>query len=166
MKTHSTLLIICLVISLGCLGAGYLLAGYWLIFPAFIVAGLFTYFSRKRSVFWSASGLLLACVLLAAIGMLMELSVTLMIVACSAGLAGWELLLFTREMAAIKVRANPAFEKGHLFSLGLAAFAGLALALGSAAIDLQLPFCITAVLALAAMGGLVFAARFRLKQKD
>ena len=77
MKVHSILLVTSLVISNGCLTAGYIIAGFWPIIPVLLAIFLFWLYVRRRSAFWSASILLLASVLLAAIGITIGLSLIL-----------------------------------------------------------------------------------------
>jgi len=78
MKYHSPILTICLTISTGCLVAGYVIAGYWLILPVLCVMPLFWIYTKSRSVFWSASSLLLIYIVLAAIGIIAGIPMMLM----------------------------------------------------------------------------------------
>ncbi len=59
MQIRSMILTISLIISAGCLGVGYILAGYWLIFPVFILMVLIWKLLYKKSTLWSSSSLLL-----------------------------------------------------------------------------------------------------------
>ena len=166
MKIHSTVLNICLIISTGCLGAGYILAGYWLILPVLLSIVFFWIITRNRSVFWSASGLLLAYVLLAAFGLTAGLSSTLMIVACTAALVSWDLILFNQSMVTNSLaRSIVALEKTHLLSLAVAASAGLMLALLSSNINLHFSFVIIILLVLTTIGGLIFGMQYIMKKK-
>jgi hypothetical protein len=99
MKIHSITNTIYLMIAAACLGAGYILGGTWLILPAFLGMALFWVVMKKRSVFWSASGLLVVYVFLAAIGVTVNLSLPLMVIGINASLASWDLTHFSRSNA-------------------------------------------------------------------
>jgi hypothetical protein len=163
MKSHSTLLIIitCLAISSGCLAAGYILAGYWLIFLAFPLLSITWLLTYKRSRYVSASILLLGYVILASIGIIAELSSALMVVACTMALASWDLLLSDRSAS----RSSPGkpigyLEKYHRNSLALATSTGLILSLISANISLRFSFALIAFLVLMAAGSLIYSMQY------
>ena len=119
MKFRSTILNICLMISAGSLGAGYTLAGFWQILPVLLLILLFGMLEKKR--FWSATGFLLVSVVLAAIGVVADLSVELMIIACTFALAGWELIQFEQSPNGNSLlETSTMLEKHHLRSLVLA----------------------------------------------
>jgi hypothetical protein len=156
MKVFSNLLIICLTITIGCLGVGYITGGYWLILPIFIIMLLFWVFMKNQPVFWPASSLLVVFIILAAVGMLAELSIMLMIIAGTAALVSWDLMQFNQSMVGNAVlKTNKSLEKLHLNSLALAAFVGLTLALISSYISLQFPFGLIVVLVLMTAGCLI-----------
>ena len=156
MKVFSNLLIICLTITIGCLGVGYITAGYWLILPIFIVMLLFWISMKNQPVFWPASSLLVVFISLAAVGMLADLPSMLMIIAGTAALVSWDLMLFNQSMVGNAApKTNKSLEKHHLNSLPLAAFAGLTLALISSYISLQFPFGLIVILVLMTVGCLI-----------
>lgn len=166
MKVHSILLNACLILTTGCLGAGYLLAGYWPILPVILVIFLFWIFARRRPEFWPASSLLLAYVFLAAIGITADLSPILMIAACTGALLCWDLVLFNQSI----VTGSPpkliaSLEKNHLQSLALAASAGLILALLGSTIYLRFPFVLIVLLVLVTMGCLLYGMQYIMKEK-
>ena len=68
MKIHSIVQNFFLLMSVGSLGTGYMLSGYWLIMPVFLAMTIFWIIMKKRSLFWSASSLLLIDLALAIIG--------------------------------------------------------------------------------------------------
>jgi hypothetical protein len=144
---------ICLMIAAACLATGYILGRHWLIVPAFLIMVLFWMITKKRSIFWSASSLLLVYVFLAAIGVIANLSLSLMVVGCTTALASWDLTHFNHGM-----RGNPLFEakgsleKHHMQSLAVMYGASLLLALISSYINLQFPFGVIVFLVLVAMG--------------
>jgi hypothetical protein len=161
MKSHSTLIMTCLAISSGCLAAGYILAGYWLIllaFPLMSIAWLSTY---KRSTYLSASILLSGYVLLASIGIIAELSSTLMVIVCTTALVSWDLLQIDQGASGYPPgESNGALKKYHLNSLALAVSAGLTLALIGANMSLQIPFAVTAFLVALALGSLIYSMQY------
>ena len=165
MKNHLIIQRICLLTSIICLGFPYILAGEWLIMPFFLAIVVFWIIMKKRSVFWSASILLSGFVLLAAIGMLANLSTLLMLVACTAALAWWDLANFAQS----KVVGQPPestglLEKAHLQSLALAATAGLVLALATSYFNLQISFLGTVLLVLFTVGCLMYAMQSLVKK--
>lgn len=161
MESHSTLILTCLAISSGCLAAGYILAGYWLIFLAFplmLIAWLLTY---KRSTYLSASILLSGNVILASVGIIADLSSALMVIACTTALVSWDLLQLDQSASGYPLgKKNGALEKYHLNSLALAASTGLILSLISANISLQFPFVLIAILVLLAAGSLIYSMQY------
>ena len=161
MKPRPTFIIICLVISSGCLAAGYVLSGYWLIFLAFtilLVAWLLTY---QRSTFLSASILLSGYVILAAVGIIGGLSTALMLIACTAALVSWDLLQMDQSASGYPPgKTSGALEKYHLNSLALAASIGLTLSLVSANLSLQFPFVVIVFLVLIAAGSLIYTMQY------
>jgi len=165
MKVHSIILTICLIISTGCLGTGYILAGHWLVLPVFLLVGLLWYLTNKGSVFLSASSLLLVYVVLAAFGITAGLSSLLMIVACTTALVSWDLIQFNRSVAGNPLGdTNVSIEKIHLQSLALAASAGFMLALISLYIDVHFPFGVIVLLVLMTMGCLLYGMQYILKK--
>ena len=165
MKAQSILLTTFLVISNGCLAAGYLAAGFWLIIPVLLAIFLLWLTVRRKSAFWSASILLLASVLLAAIGITIGLSLILMIIACSAALISWDLIQFNDRMVESSSHtADALLEKYHMQALAYAASAGLLLALIGSSISLNLPFAVIILLALTTVGGLIFGLQSMMRK--
>ena len=166
MKSYSMLIVTCLLISSGCLAAGYILSGYWLIllaFPLMLIAWLLTY---KRSMYGSASILLSGYVILASVGIIAEVSTALMIIACTTALVSWDLLQVNQSASGYPPgKTNGLLEKSHLNSLALAASAGLILSLLSANIKLQFPFVVIAFLVLTALGSLIYSMQYIVNKK-
>jgi hypothetical protein len=156
----------CLILTTGCLGAGYLLAGHWLILPVLLVIFLFWIYASKRPEFWPASSLLLAYVFLAAIGITADVSPILMMAACTGALLCWDLVLFNQSIVrGSPAKPNASLEKHHLKWLALAASAGLTLALLSSTISLHFPFVLIVCLVLMTMGCLLYGMQYILKKK-
>jgi hypothetical protein len=165
MKARSILLNTCLILTALCLAAGFMLAGYWLILPVLLAIFLLWFLARNKAVFWSASGLLLAMIALAAIGILLGLSRVLMLVACTAALVSWDLIQFTHSIPGIPQReSEAALERYHLQSLALTAFPGFLLAVIGSYVNLDLPFILIIFLVLVTMGGLGYSLQFILKK--
>lgn len=166
MKVHSIVLIACRVMSLGSLGAGYILSGYWLILPVFLVMGIFWLIMNRHSRFWPASSLLLIDVALAVIGVTLNLSIYLMVIGCTTALACWDLTHFKHTLIYNPPQGTDArLEKYRLQSLAAAAFTGLVLALISSYINLQFSFGVTVLLVLTAMGFLTFGAQWMWRKR-
>ena len=165
MKIHSILLNVCLVMSAGCLGAGYILGGYWLIMPILLAMAIFWLIMKRRSLFWSASSLLLIDVALAIIGVTLNLSIYLMVVGCTTALACWDLTHFRHTMIDKPPLGDVRLEKYRLQSLATAAFTGLFLAFISSYINLQFPFGIMVFLVLMALGCLVYGVQYLVRNR-
>ena len=129
MKTHMIVLNFCLVITIGCLGIAYILGGYWLIVPVLLAMAILWMATKGRSEFWSASSLLLIYVLLAVIGLTLNLSIYLMVLGSTTALACWDLIHFRQSIADNPpLEADAQLESYRLQSLGTAVLAGLLLA--------------------------------------
>ena len=127
-NTHLIPLILytCLIASVGVLGAGYILAGYWWMVPVFFLLAIFWGFTIKHPVLWISSSLLSTHVILAAIGIAAGISQLLMIASCICALASWDLAMFDQRMDRNVARnINASLEKRHLQSLGWATAIGL-----------------------------------------
>jgi hypothetical protein len=116
--------------------------------------------ARRRSDLWAASVLLLGSFILAAIGVMMKLSFSLMLVGCLTALASWDLMQFAQIMNRSENRENIALlEKHHHRSLAIALAGGSLLSLAAANLALELPFIVTLVLCAVALGGVYFGVR-------
>jgi hypothetical protein len=161
MNLRSSVLIGCLLISTASVGGAYLVAGYWQILPLLLVLAPFWIFINNQSGFWSASSLLVVFVMLAGIGITINLSPNLMIITCSSALVGWDLLLFTQDSVQDQTaKTDLLFEQQHLKSLALAAVIGLIVSFIISSINLQIPFGVTYILVLIMTGCLIFGMRY------
>jgi hypothetical protein len=166
MKVHSIILNVCRVMSIGSLGAGYILGGYWLILPVFLAMGIFWLIMNRYSPFWSASSLLLIDVALAVIGVTLNLSIYLMVVGCTTALACWDLTHFRHTMIHNPpLGADVRLERYRLQSLATAVFTGLFLAFISSYINLQFPFGIMVFLVLMTLGCLVYGVQYLVRNR-
>jgi hypothetical protein len=166
MKIHSIILNVCVVTSAGCLGAGYILGGYWLIMPIFLAMAIFWLIIKRRSLFWSASSLLLIDVALAIIGVTLNLSIYLMVVGCTAALACWDLTHFRYTIIENPPLATDArLERFRLQSLAIAVFMGMSLAFIGAFIKLQFSFGVMVFLVLVAVGCLTYGVQYLVRNR-
>ena len=164
MKVHTVILNLCLLTSAVCLGAGFILGGYWLVLPVFPAMAIFWMIMKRRSQFWLASSLLVAYVILAVIGVTLNLSIYLMILGCAAALACWDLIHFRQS-----IDDNPPhesdvpLERYRVKSLATVVFTGLLLAFIGSSINLQFSFGVMIFFVLAALGCLIYGVRLMLK---
>jgi hypothetical protein len=166
MKTHSLLLNLSLLVSTGCFAAGYLFAGYWVAVPALIVLVSVGVFANQRPAFWMAAVALVGSVILAAVGIALDVSPVLMVIASTSALVSWELFHFKHGTTrSAPPQSSSTLENYHLRSLAAAASAGLIFALLTMLVNLQLPFGIVALLVLIAIGGLVYSMQYITKKK-
>src|SRR5512145_3214125 len=129
MKPYSILNILCVLTSVASLSLAFCLAGYWWIILAVLGMMLFWLLMKGRSIFRTSSALLSIFICLAVLGVTVDLSMPLLLIACAAALAGWDLTNFGQDLI-----GNHRVEKDHLRSLGLAASTGLLLAFFSSSI--------------------------------
>jgi len=157
MKLHSIILNVSLLISACCLGAGYVLGGYWLIAVISFVATIFWLFTKTRLSFFPVSSLLLIYVVLAAIGVIVNLSIPLMILGCTAALAAWDLTFLGQSMVDNSpYETKVPLERYHLQSLAVAISASLLLTFISSYLNLQFQFGVMIFLAVAAVGFITY----------
>jgi hypothetical protein len=166
MKIRALRLYLCLVIATACLGVGYFLAGYWQIVPILLGTFVIWAWMKKQSGAWSASSFLLVYTVLAAVGVLADLSTALMIIACGFALASWDLLRFEQSIVGnATCHTGTSLEKHHLRSLAVAMATGLLFTIMSLYIHLQLPFVVIVSLVLIALGGLTYGVQYIKKAK-
>lgn len=157
MKTHMIILNFCLVITAGCLGAGYILGGYWWILPVLLAMAIYWITTKSRSTFWSVSSLLVTYVVLAIIGVTLNLSIHLMVLGCTFALACWDLIHFMESIYDNESHeADVPLERYHLKSLVTAVFTGLLLAFIGSSINLHFSFGVMVFFVLLSMGCLTY----------
>ena len=161
MKFRTFILNIGLIISTGSLGVGYFLAGYWQIVPVlFGILFLGIIVMKTQPVVSLSSSFLLAYIILAVIGVVADLSVELMIIACTFALVSWDLMLFEHSLVGDSaLQTNTSLEKHHLRSLSIAIAAGLLLAFVSLYVRLALPFGVIVSLVLIVTGFLTYSVQ-------
>jgi hypothetical protein len=156
----------CVLTAVGSLSLAYLLAGYWQILLAFSAMSVFWILLKRWSVFRTSSALLSMFVLLTAIGVTLNLSILLILIACTAALAGWDLANFTESgVGNQRSEAELRLERTHLRSLAMAIFAGLSVAFISSSMNFQIPFWVTIFLVLIAIGCLTYGMQSLVKNR-
>ena len=121
-------------------------------------SGAFWSSIKKMSVFWSSSILLLVFVLIAVTGVMAEYSTLLMVVACTAALAWWDLANFEQSIVVSQpLETLFLLERHHLQSLAMAVSGGLILAFIGSFLNLQISFIGTVLLVSLAIGCLTHA---------
>jgi hypothetical protein len=143
------------LLSTACLITPYAMRGQWgpaAVFLPFVALCLIAGRASigRRSVLY-----LVVSVAFAALGMHMQLEMTLLVMGTVIALAAWDLAYFqaTRDPAEDS-RGFQFRRRSHLRSLFLALALGALLSFASAALDVDLPFALVIVLALALMASL------------
>lgn len=155
MSYRKAFFIICLIVSIICLAAGYGIAEKWIGAVIAIIIGLAWLPARK----YPASGLPFIClvvsVCLAVAGKLAGSPPLLMICGSGFALAIWDLVFLDntlgRDSSAPQTRQ---YERKHLRSLSLVLGFGLLVALLGRLMNLQIPFVIMILLVALAIYGL------------
>ena len=141
MSFRKALLVICLMISLLCLAAGYGIAGYWVGAAIAILMAPAWWLAQKYASLPTVC--LSVSVGLAVVGRLIGCSPALMIFGCAAALAAWD-LVFLDSAVGNHSSGEPTrrYENRHLQSLLMVlGFALLAIVLGRF-VTIQLPFTV------------------------
>jgi hypothetical protein len=141
MNIRKTFFVVCPVVSMLCLTAGYGFAGQWVGAALAMISGLAWLPARK----YPASGLphlcLIASVALAMIGQLTGTPPLLMIIGSGFALAVWDLILLDaalgKNSSGEQIRR---YENKHLQSLALALGSGLLVAFLGGLLHFQIPF--------------------------
>src|SRR5690349_8802968 len=143
MPLRKTLFIICLILSVLCLAAGYGIAGHWLGAMLAILTGPAWLLVRK----YSRPQLLLVSLLItvgfAVVGRLVGSPAFLMIFASAVALAVWDLLVLDSALENTSWGEQTRhYETRHLQSLTLALGAGLLGILLGSFLKIQMPFIV------------------------
>lgn len=150
----------CATTATVCLSLAYLLYGYWLIILVFLAMTLFWKLLKNRSIFRTSSALLALFVVLAAIGVTLDLSTPLILIAVTAALTSWDLTNFVQSVTDNqREETKRRLEGFHLRSLAVASSAGLLLSLIASYASFELPFGVTLLLVLIAMGGITYGVQ-------
>jgi|SRR6266498_1837112 len=141
MALRKTFFVLCLVVSMLCLTAGYGFAGQWIGAVITITSGLAWLLARKYPVSWLPHICLCASVSSAVIGQLTGTPPLLMICGSGFALAVWDLILLDGALGMNSSDGQTRrYENKHLQALVLALGAGLLLASLGGLLTLQIPF--------------------------
>ena len=143
MSFRKTLFVICLIISVLCLAAGYGIAGYWVGAAIAILMAPAWWLAQKDPASSLTTVCLSVSVGLAVVGRLIGCSPAWMIFGSTAALAAWDLVLLDSALGNHSSgEQNHRYENKHLQSLLLAlGFALLAIVVGRF-VNIQLPFVV------------------------
>jgi hypothetical protein len=144
---RKTLFVICLVVSMLCLAAGYGIAGQWIGAVIAVITGLAWLPARK----YPASGLPFIClavsVCLAVVGRLSGSPFLLMICGSGFALAVWDLVFLDDALGSNSFgEQTRRFENKHLQALALALGCGLIVAFVGRLINFRIPFMVMMLL--------------------
>lgn len=160
MKAYKITFGIAISVSSLNLAAGFLYAGYWMVALVILPVILFMIIFWQRNLFWLGTAFLSTMLLLAAIGVLLQIPFLPMIVASTAALATWDLYLFKKDVDCITPEgAKPALIKDHITSVGLAISSGFLLAVTISYLKIKLSFGITVLIVLLTMFCLMFSVQ-------
>ncbi|HLO29124.1 MAG TPA: hypothetical protein VK249_08320 [Anaerolineales bacterium] len=141
MDIRKTSFVVCLVVSMLCLAAGYGFAGQWIGTVIAITLGLAWLPARKYPVSGLPHICLIASVGLAVIGQLTGTLPLLMIIGSAFALAVWDLILLDAVLGANSSGEQiRRYENKHLQSLALVLGAGLLAACLGGLLNLQIHF--------------------------
>ena len=143
MSLRNTLFVICLVLSVLCLAAGYALARGWIGAALSILLGPVWWFARRSPTSWGPFLCLFGSAGLAAAGTLLGSPPVLMILGAAAALAAWDLVsLMSALGGGAEMEPSRQYEKAHMRSLTLAVGGGLFVALLGRLIRVDIPFIV------------------------
>jgi hypothetical protein len=147
MSLHKNILVICLMISVVCLAAGYWIAGKWIGALGAILMGPAWFFARKNTDPWLPFVCLLASVGLAVAGRLFGASYLLMIFGSTLALAVWDLIYLDTALGKNSFGApTRRYENQHIQSLVWALGFGLFVVLLGRVISIRVPFIVMMLL--------------------
>lgn len=147
----------CAATATVCLSLAYLLSGYWLIILVFLAMTLFWMLLKNGSIFRTSSALLALFVVLAAIGVTLDLSTPLVLIAVTAALTSWDLTNFVQSVTDNqREETKRRLEGFHLRSLAVASSAGLLVSLIASYASFELPFGVMLLLGLITIGGITY----------
>jgi hypothetical protein len=140
---RKTLFVICLVVSMLCLAAGYGIAGQWIGAVIAVITGLAWLPARK----YPDSGLPFIClvvsVFLAVVGRLSGSPFLLMICGSGFALAVWDLVFLDDALGSNSIgEQTRRYENKHLQALALALGCGLIVAFVGRLINFRIPFMV------------------------
>jgi hypothetical protein len=158
MSIRKSAFIFCLIVTLGCLGAGFGSSGqWWGVGIALVVALGWAFYSKASGVNPLA---LLGMVGLAAVGVLVGAPSIWMIPGAAAALAAWDLVdLDSRMLGSKELESTRSFELLHFRWLRGVLCVGLGIAALGLAINVGIPFIVLMGLIIVDLYGLQRLAR-------
>jgi hypothetical protein len=143
MPLRKTLFVICLVLCVLCLAAGYALAGGWGGAALSILIGPAWWFARKFPTSWGPFFCLFGSAGLAVAGILLGSPPVFMISGSAAALAAWDLVWLESAVGGQpEMEQTRQYEKEHLRSLAQAVGGGLSGELLGRLIRVDIPFIV------------------------
>lgn len=143
MAPRKTFFVVCLVISMFCLAAGYVIAGLWIGAVIAIVTGVVWLLDRKYMDTLLSHICLLVSVCLAVVGQLTGSPPLLMICGSVFALATWDLLSLDIALKSSSYgEQTRRYENKHLQSLALALGCGLIMGFVGRWLNFQIPFVV------------------------
>ena len=147
--------VICMIVSVFCLVAGYSIPGQWIGALAAILMVPAWLFARKYPDSWPPYICLLASICLAVVGKLTGAVPLLMIFGSGFTLAVWDLLFLDAALGSNSSgEQTRQYENKHLQSLALALGFGLSVSFLGRLLILQIPFLVLVILIAVALFGL------------
>jgi hypothetical protein len=155
MVSRKILFVLCVVLSILCLAAGYAMVGHWVGAVIVIITGLCWIPARKDLGAWLPHLCLFAFVFLAVVGRLTGSTTFLMVCGSGLALAAWDLFFLDEELKGSTYgEQTRRFENKHLQSLTLALGFGLMAAFVGRLLNFQIPFAILMLFVLMVVFGL------------
>ena len=147
MPLRKVLFFVCMMLSVLCLAAGYIIAGQWIGACAAILMVPAWLFVRKHPDAWLPSICLFTSVGLAVVGRLTGSPPGLMICSSGVALAVWDLLFLDNTMGVNSSKEQiRQYENKHLQALALALGSGLLVTFLGRLLNLQIPFVVMMLL--------------------
>jgi hypothetical protein len=147
MAPRKTFFVICLVVSMLCLTAGYGFAGQWIGAVIAIISGLSWLLARKYPLSWLPHLCLFMSVSLAVAGQVTGTPPVLMICGSGFALAAWDLICLDGALGTNSSgEQTMRYENKHLQSLALALGSGMLVAFLGGLFHLQIPFAVMMLL--------------------
>lgn len=149
-----------LVLAAAALLGSFVGRGDWFIVPALAALAALWYLLRKYPLLWRSSAMLICYVMLAAASMLAGSTPILLIIGVAAALAAWDLMNFG-EILSIAASPDHAWRltRAHAWSLALALMLGLMAGALASLAPFELPFAVTALLAIVMVASLAEVLR-------
>ena len=154
MPLRRILSLVCPILCVACLAAGYATNGDWIAVAAGASTGLIWLLVYKRPASWPPSVALVISVIWGAAGLLVDATPFPMILGTTFALAGWDLMWLDHTLtgsANSSAQTISLFEHRHYQSLALALGPGLLIVIAGRMIQFEIPLGGMIILAILAM---------------